>query len=99
MLPHTLNNCKSGKLSFLDTEGLDHQTELGSNYDVVTVLPHATVSENVFLIVRDRLNANEIIEIIDKLANAAEKADGSLTYRNGKLFGRFIIIVNKCQDQ
>ena len=46
-------------LAFFDTEGLDYQTELGENYDIVTVLPHTLISENVFLVVRDRLNPNE----------------------------------------
>ena len=38
------------------------------------------------------------MEIIDRLANAAENTNGTLTFRDGKLFGKFIIIVNKCQD-
>ena len=70
---------------------------MGDNYDVVTILPHATVSENVILVVRDRLNANEVKEVIDKLAKAAEKTRGTLSFRNGKLFGHFTIVVNKCQ--
>ena len=49
----------TGNLAFFDTEGLDYQTELGDNYDIVTVLPHTLIAENVFLIVRDRLNPNE----------------------------------------
>ena len=40
-------------------EGLDYQTELGDNYDMITVLPHTLIAENVFLVVRDRLNPNE----------------------------------------
>ena len=83
----------------MDTEGLDHQTELGDKYDIVTVLPHATMAENVILVVRDRLNAKEIEEIVDKLAHAAEQTHGTLTFRNGKLFGHFTIVVNKCQGQ
>ena len=82
----------------MDTEGLDYQTELGDNYDVVTVLPHTIIAENVFLVVRDRVNPAEVIELIEKLATAAERTDGTLSYRDGKLFGRFSIIVNKCQD-
>ena len=49
----------SGYLTFFDTEGLDYQTELGENYDIVTVLPHTLIAQNVFLVVRDRLNPNE----------------------------------------
>lgn len=49
----------NGNLAFFDTEGLDYQTELGENYDIVTVLPHTLIAENVFLVVRDRLNPNE----------------------------------------
>ena len=49
-------NATTSNLAFLDTEGLDHQTELGDSYDVVTILPHALASENVILVVRDRLN-------------------------------------------
>ena len=94
-----LTDCFDGHFTFLDTEGLDHQTELGQNYDVVTILPHATVSENVILVVRDRLNANEVKEVIDKLAKAAENTRGTLSFRNGKLFGHFTIVVNKCQGQ
>ena len=85
-------------LAFLDTEGLDYQTELGDNYDVVTLLPHTVIAENVFLIVRDRVNPAEVIEVIEKLATAAERTNGTLSYRDGKLFGRFTIIVNKSQD-
>ena len=48
-------------LVFLDTEGLDYQTELGQNYDIVSILPHALAAENVFLIVRDRLNPAEVM--------------------------------------
>ena len=48
-------------LVFLDTEGLDYQTELGQNYDIVSILPHALVAENVFLVVRDRLNPAEVM--------------------------------------
>ena len=53
--------CKNGTshLAFFDTEGLDYQTELGKNYDIVTVLPHTLIAENVFLVVSDRLNPNE----------------------------------------
>ena len=48
-------------LIFLDTEGLDYQTELGQNYDIVSILPHALAAENVFLVVRDRLNPAEVM--------------------------------------
>ena len=55
-----------GNLVFLDTEGLDYQTELGRNYDIVSILPHALAAENVFLVVRDRLNPAEgRLEITD----------------------------------
>ena len=50
---------ETSHIAFFDTEGLDYQTEFGPNYDVVTVLPHTLVAENVFLVVRDRLNPNE----------------------------------------
>ena len=85
-------------LGFMDTEGMDFQTELGENYDVVTILPHTLIAENVFLVVRDRLNPHEVSELIDKLALAAEKVLGSFDHRDGKLFGRFCVIVNKCED-
>ena len=49
----------SDYLSFIDTEGLDFHTELGANYDIVTVLPHTLIAQNVFLVVKDRLNPNE----------------------------------------
>ena len=49
----------TGNLAFFDTEGLDYQTELGDNYDIVTVLPHVLVAETVFLVVREQLNPNE----------------------------------------
>ena len=87
----------TGNLAFFDTEGLDYQTELGDNYDIVTVLPHTLIAENVFLVVRDRLNPNEVKDLIDRLAEAAKKTDGTFTFRNGKLFGNLILIVNKCQ--
>ena len=53
--------CKNGtsNLAFFDTEGLDYQTELGNNYDIITVLPHTLIAENVFLVVNNRLNPNE----------------------------------------
>ena len=60
---------KETNLVYFDTEGLDHQTELGENYDVVTLLPHTLIAENIILMVRDRLNANEVLELIDKLAD------------------------------
>ena len=87
----------TGNLAFFDTEGLDYQTELGANYDIVTVLPHTLIAENVFLVVRDRLNPNEVKDLIDRLAEAAKRTDGTFTFRNEKLFGNLILIVNKCQ--
>ena len=89
----------TGHLAFFDTEGLDFQTELGENYDIVTVLPHTLIAENVFLVVRDRLNPMEVKELIDRLAEAAKKTDGTFAFRNGKLFGNLIIVVNKCQGE
>ena len=88
----------SEHLAFFDTEGLDYQTELGENYDIVTILPHTLIAENVFLVVRDRLNPNEVKELIDRLAEAAQRTDGTFPFRDGKLFGNLIIIVNKSQD-
>ena len=85
-------------IAFFDTEGLDYQTELDDNYDIVTVLPHTLIAENVFLIVRDRLNPAEVKDLIDRLAEAAKKTDGTFAHRNGKLFGNFIIVVNKSQS-
>ena len=96
--PAMLCHNMTGHLAFFDTEGLDYQTELGENYDIVTVLPHTLIAENVFLVVRDRLNPNEVKELIDRLAEAAKRTDGTFTFRNGKLFGNLIIVVNKCQD-
>ena len=87
----------TGNLAFFDTEGLDYQTELGDNYDIVTVLPHTLIAENVFLVLRDRLNPNEVKDLIDRLAEAAKNTDGTFTFRNGKLFGSLILIVNKSQ--
>ena len=58
----------TGYFAFFDTEGLDYQTELGEHYDIVTVLPHTLIAENVFLVVRDRLNPNE--GSVDQLFNS-----------------------------
>ena len=95
-----INFCfdSSEHLAFIDTEGLDYQTELGENYDIVTILPHTLIAENVFLVVRDRLNPNEVKELIDRLAEAAKRTNGTFPFRGGKLFGNLIIIVNKSQD-
>ena len=82
----------------MDTEGMDYQTELGKNYDIVTILPHTIIAENVFLVVGDRLNPREISELIQRLASAAEKVKGSFGHREGKLFGKLVVVVNKCQD-
>ena len=38
------------------------------------------------------------MELVDRLAEAAKRTDGTFTFRNGKLFGNFIIIVNKAQE-
>ena len=40
----------------------------------------------------------DLSEMIDKLAKAAEKTNGSLSHRDEKLFGRLTVIANKCQD-
>ena len=82
----------------MDTEGMDYHTELGDNYDVVTILPHTMIAENVFLVVRDRLNPKEISELIDKLAIAAKNVEGTMIHRADKLFGKLTIVVNKAQD-
>ena len=65
-----INYCfnSSEHLAFIDTEGLDYQTELGDNYDLVTVLPHTLIAENVFLVVKDRLHPNEgTVKLIEKM--------------------------------
>ena len=38
------------------------------------------------------------MELIERLATAAKNTNGTLMFRDGKLFGKFFIIVNKCQD-
>ena len=38
------------------------------------------------------------MEVIDRLVNAAQNTNGTLTFRGSKLFGKLMIIVNKCQD-
>ena len=65
---------ESKNVLFLDTEGLDYQTEVGPNYDVVTILPHTIIAENVFLVVSDRLRPAEVLQLVDKLVRAAERA-------------------------
>ena len=101
-IPNLVNNSffytNQTYLAYMDTEGLDYQTEFGDNYDLVTVLPHTLIAENVFLVVRDRVNPAEVMELVEKLAKGAEKTEGTLSHRNGKLFGRFIVVINKCQD-
>ena len=42
---------------------------------------------------------NKVKELINRLAESAKQTDGTFTFRNGKLFGNFIIIVNKAQDR
>ena len=49
------------------------------------------------MVVRDRLNPNEVKDLIDRLAEAAKRTNGTFTFRNEKLFGNLILIVNKCQ--
>ena len=56
-----INTTNTSHFTFLDSEGLDYQTEQGENYDTVSSLPHVIIAENVFLVVRDRLNPQEII--------------------------------------
>ena len=38
------------------------------------------------------------MEIIDRLALAAQNTNGTFAFRDGKLFGNLVIVVNKCQD-
>ena len=38
------------------------------------------------------------MELVDRLAEAAKRTDGTFAFRNGKLFGNLILIVNKAQD-
>ena len=90
----TLND--SAMYNFLDTEGLGHQTEFGDNYDMVTILPH--ISQNVFLVMSERILPEEIDQLIEKMVNAAEQTNGTFTFRNGKNFGNLFIVVNKAQD-
>ena len=56
-----INSTNTSYFTFLDSEGLDYQTQQGENYDIVSSLPHVIIAENVFLVVRDRLNPQEII--------------------------------------
>ena len=44
------------------------------------------------------INLFKVKELIDRLAEAAKHTDGTFSFRNGKLFGNLIIVVNKCQD-
>ena len=85
-------------LLVMDTEGLNHQTELGDSYDVVTITPNTLIAENVFLIVLNRAKPREIMELISVIAKAAEKAHGGFEHRNGRPFGRLTVVVNKCQE-
>ena len=82
---------------FLDTEGLGYQTEVGPNYDVVTILPHTLIAENVFLAVSDKVKPAEVLQLVERLVEAAERTQGSFAHRDGKLFGRLIIVLNKSQ--
>ena len=38
------------------------------------------------------------MDIIDRLAIAAKNTNGTFSFRDGKLFGNLVIVVNKCQD-
>ena len=38
------------------------------------------------------------MEIIERLAQAAVNTNGTFAFRDGKLFGNLVIVVNKCQD-
>ena len=88
----------TGNFAFMDTDILDFQlTEMAENYDFVTILPHALIAENVFFVVKDRLNPDKLIKFVDKLAMFAQKTEGTFTFRNGKLFGNLIIIVTECK--
>ena len=91
----------AGYFEFLDTAiqyEEQSQTGMSANYDFISTFPHTLISENVILVVSDRLNPSEVKELIDRLANIAEKTKGTFTFRNGKLFGNLIIVVNNCQD-
>ena len=48
----------------MDTEGLNYQTKLGVNYDIVTITPNTLIAENVFLVVNDRLKPKEVMDLI-----------------------------------
>ena len=82
----------------MDTEGLNHQTELGESYDVVTITPNTLIAENIFLVVVNRANPKDIKDLIDVIAKAARKAHGGFEHRNGRPFNRLTIIINKCQE-
>lgn len=85
-------------IAFMDTEGMGYQTEYGQNYDTVTILPHTIIAENVFLVVVDRLNPEDVRSMIQRLADSAQNVQGTLPHRGGKLFGKFTIVVNKAQN-
>ena len=74
-------------LAFIDTEGLVYQTAYGPNYDTITILPHLLISENVILVVRDRLAPIEVEKLIAKIVDAALMTDGSFIWREDKVFG------------
>ena len=87
----------SRNLVFMDTEGLSYQTEYGKNYDVVTLLPHTLIAKNVFLVLTEKLLPGKVNLLISKLTMAARRTKGGFKHRNGKLFGKLIIVVNKAQ--
>ena len=41
----------------------------------------------------------KVLDLINRLAEAAKQTEGTFSFRNGKLFGNFIIIVNKSQGK
>ena len=88
----------SGMYNYIDTEGLGMHTEFGNNYDIVTILPHILMAENVFLVVSERLLAGSVDHLISTIVDAAKQTNGTFEFRNGKLFGNLFIVVNKAQD-
>ena len=56
---------KLGMYNFIDTEGVGYEGGTdGTSYDTVTILPHMLISENVFLVVRDRHMVHIVITFL-----------------------------------
>ena len=89
---------ETNNIVIMDTEGLNHQTEYGDSYDVVTITPNTLIAENIFLVVVNRANPKEIKDLLNVIANAAQKAFGGFEHRNYRPFNRLTIIINKCQE-